>query len=188
MSIPSSSVKAMKNYNAFRTTSPRSIQSPIDTGELTADILFHHPEILESIESIIHHPRSLARPTPQWRPPSQSLPPVLLRTREGESTPPLTLTVSRHRVGERAQARVLGFGEKRVPAYLITVRITSPSGQPVSPALAEAWVRTLVPEDLVSAVHEISSSSAATFVWLVDSSYTPVRSPLSLFEGFSQAA
>lgn len=91
-------------------------------------------------------------------------------------------------MGERAKARVLGYGEKRVPSYLVTVRITDPTGRPVAPSLAEAWVRALVPEELVSAVHEISSSSAATFVWLVDSTYTPVHSPLSLFEGFSQAA
>lgn len=188
MSAPLSTVRAMKNYNSFRTSVPRSTQPSIHAGELTADILFHHSDTLNSVESIIRHPRSLARPTPQWRPPSKSLPSVPLRGEEGESTPPLTLTVSRHRVGERAKARVLGFGEKRVPTYLITVRITSPTGRPVSPAVAEAWVRALVPANLVSAVHEISSSSAATFVWLVDSTYTPVRSPLSLFEGFSQAA
>ncbi|WP_239121793.1 hypothetical protein [Corynebacterium minutissimum] len=178
----------MKNYYSFRTAVPHSTPSSIAAGELTADILFHHADTLNSVESIIRHPRSLARPTPQWRPPSKSLPSVPLRDEEGEATPPLTLTVSRHRVGERVKARVLGFGEKRVPSYLITVRITSPTGQLVSPAIAEAWVRALVPANLVTAVHEISSSSAATFVWLVDSSYTPVRSPLSLFEDFSQAA
>jgi len=188
MSARFSTVRAMKNYYSFRTTVPHSTPSSIAAGELTADILFHHADALNSVESIIRHPRSLARPTPQWRPPSKSLPSVPLRDEEGEATPPLTLTVSRHRVGERVKARVLGFGEKRVPSYLITVRITSPTGQLVSPAIAEAWVRALVPANLVTAVHEISSSSAATFVWLVDSSYTPVRSPLSLFEGFSQAA
>ena len=155
----------MKNYSSIHT--PVQSPSTLSTGELTADILYHHHETLRSIESIIRHPRSLARPTPQWRPPSKVLPPIEIYSGEA---PPLTLTISRHRVGERAKARVLGYGEKRVPS------------------LAEAWVRALVPEELVSAVHEISSSSAATFVWLVDSAYTPVHSPLSLFEGFSQAA
>lgn len=183
MSARISSVWAMKNYSSIHT----SVQSPspLSTGELTADILYHHHETLRSIESIIRHPRSLARPTPQWRPPSKVLPPVEIY---GGEALPLTLTISRHRVGERAKARVLGYGEKRVPSYLVTVRITDPTGRPVAPSLAEAWVRALVPEELVSAVHEISSSSAATFVWLVDSTYTPVHSPLSLFEGLSQAA
>lgn len=173
----------MKNYSSIHT--PVQSPSTLSTGELTADILYHHHETLRSIESIIRHPRSLARPTPQWRPPSKVLPPVEIY---GGEALPLTLTITRHRVGERAKARVLGYGEKRVPSYLVTVRITDPTGHPVAPSLAEAWVRALVPEELVSAVHEISSSSAATFVWLVDSTYTPVHSPLSLFEGFSQAA
>lgn len=183
MSAQASSVCAMKNYSSIH----QSVQSPstLSPGELTTEILYHHHETLRSMESIIRHPRSLARPTPQWRPPSKVLPPVAI---EGGESLPLTFTVSRHRVGERAKARVLGYGEKRVPSYLITVRITDPTGRPVTPSLAEAWVRALVPEELVSAVHEISSSSAATFVWLVDSTYTPVHSPLSLFEGFSQAA
>lgn len=185
MSVPTPNVWAMKNYSSIH----QSVQSPfpadVSTSELTTEILYHHHDTLRSIESVIRHPRSLARPTPQWRPPSKMLPPVDI---QGGESLPLTFTVSRHRVGERAKARVLGYGEKRVPSYLITVRITDPTGRPVSPSLAEAWVRALVPEELVSAVHEISSSSAATFVWLVDSTYTPVHSPLSLFEGFSQAA
>lgn len=179
MSVSPPSVCSMKNYNSIHSTSP----VPPSTAQLTADILFHHDDTLHALDSIMRHPRSLARPTPQWRPPSKALPEV-----PGMSSSELNMTVSRHRAGERARARVLGYGEKRVPSYLITVRVTDPTGRTVSPSLAEAWVRALVPPGLVSAVHEISSSSAATFVWLVDSTYTPVHSPLSLFEGFSQAA
>ena len=54
--------------------------------------------------------------------------------------------------------------------------------------MAEGWVRTLVPAEMVDAVHEVSRGPNATYVWLVDSSFQPVRSPESLFAGLTQAA
>ena len=98
------------------------------------------------------------------------------------------MSITRHRVGSRVKARVRGFGQDRIPAYLITIRITENFGQTVEPAVAEGWVRTLVPAEMVDAVHEVSRGPNATYVWLVDSSYQPVRSPESLFVGLTQAA
>ena len=135
----------------------------------------HEADTLRDIHSILHHPRSLARPTATWRPPGKTLP-------DG-----LRVTVTRHRVGERVKARVLGFGEDREPAYLVTLRITDARGA-VDPVRAEGWVRALVENALVDAVHEIFSGSAATYVWLVDAAHHPVHSPASLFAGFSAAA
>lgn len=87
------------------------------------------------------------------------------------------MSITRHRVGARVKARVRGFGQDRIPAYLITIRITENFGQPVDPAVAEGWIRTLVPAEMVGAVHEVSRGPNATYVWLVDSSYQPVHSP-----------
>ena len=97
------------------------------------------------------------------------------------------MALTRHRVSERVKARVHGFGEEREPAYLLTVRITDSRG-PVDPVRAEGWVRALVENSLIDAVHEVPSGRAATFVWLVDAAYHPVHSPASLFAGFSAAA
>lgn len=133
-------------------------------------------ETLRDLHSILHHPRSLARHPADWRPPSKALP-------GGD----LTMTLTRRRVGERAKARVLGYGGEREPVYLITLRITDPY-RAADPVLAEGWVRALVDEDLIDAVHEVPSGHAVTFVWLVDRNFVPVPSPASLFVGFTQAA
>ncbi len=142
------------------------------------------PVTLADIHSIIHHPRSLARPMATWRPPSKKVPLI-----DGTDTRAmLTLAVTRHRVGDRARARVLGYTGDREPAYLVTVRITDPTGRPVPVDAAEAWIRALVGEEDVHAVHEIGAGHAPTFAWLVDGRYCPVPSPASLFTGASDAA
>lgn len=133
-------------------------------------------ETLRDLHSVLHHPRSLARPTANWRPPGKTLP-------GGD----LTMVLTRHRVGERVKARVLGFGGEREPVYLITVRITD-QFRAVDPVLAEGWIRALVDDALIDCVHEVPSGHAATFVWLVDRHFLPVPSPASLFVGFTQAA
>lgn len=142
---------------------------------IATDLRHRQAETLRDIQSILHHPRSLARPAANWRPPSTTLP-------DG-----LTMTVTRHRVGARVKARILGFGEEREPSYLVTVRITDPDG-PVDPVRAEGWVRALVDNDLVDAVHEVPSGRAATFVWLIDARYLPVHSPAAMFAGLTAAA
>lgn len=157
-----------------------NIQQLQNPSAISANLRAHEATTLRDLHSILHHPRSLARPQANWRPPSKALP-------GGR----LTMALTRHRVGERAKARVLGYesgsrGESE-PVYLITVRITDQRGA-VDPVAAEGWVRALVDNDLIDAVHEVPSGLAATFVWLVDARFTPVHSPASLFVGFAQAA
>ena len=168
--------KAQKN---FPQSTPMFL--PRSASEIAADLLYHEYDTIKSIAAIMHHPRSLARPTPTWRPPIKQLPP----TPGGAD---YSMSITRHRVGARVKARIRGIGESRIPAYLITIRITDNFGQIVDPATAEGWVRTLVPAELAGAVHEISRGPNATYVWLVDSAFKPVRSPESLFAGFQQAA
>lgn len=151
-----------------------------NTREIARTIRSNHADALERFEAVIHHPRSLARPNPTWRPPTRELPRVA-------GGPTLRAAITRRRVGPRAQARIKGFGESHVPAYLIEVRFTDASGYTVNREIAEAWVRALVPTDMISAVHEVYSPTGATFVWLVDGTFTPVYSPASMFEGIAAA-
>jgi len=182
MSSSGSSVMTMHNVQKnFSQSTPMSL--PQSASEIAADLLYHEYDTIKSIAAIMHHPRSLARPTPTWRPPIKQLP-----TLAGGPSGEYCMSITRHRVGARVKARVRGFGQDRIPAYLITIRITENFGQPVEPAVAEGWVRTLVPAEMAGAVHEVSRGPNATYVWLVDSSYQPVHSPESLFAGFSQAA
>ncbi|AKE38902.1 Hypothetical protein NG00_00839 [Corynebacterium camporealensis] len=176
MSTPPASFKTMQNH----IDNPSTVSS-INPTELAADISFHEHASIEALQTILRHPRSLARPTPHWRPPQKKLPGI-------NGNPPLVAAITRHRVGARAKARIRGFGEKRTPAYLISLRITDPTGAAVEPGLAEAWTRALLPAQEIDAVHEIGTGYASTFLWLVDSDYQPVHSPISLFSGFSEAA
>lgn len=139
-----------------------------------------HGDAVASLAAIMHHPRSLARPAATWRPPVKALP------RLGGG-PQLTAAITRRRVGPRARARILGYGETQVPAYLIELRITDSSGLQADRRYTEAWVRALVPEDAVDAVHELPSARAATYVWLVDGQFNPIASPPSMFEGLTAA-
>ena len=148
--------------------------------ELARQIRSNHATTLDRIEAVIHHPRSLARPNPDWRPPTRTLPRV-------DGGPQLNVTITRRRVGPRARARIKGFGERHVPAYLIEVRFTDASGITVDRDIAEAWVRALVPSSMAGAVHEVYSPTGATFVWLVDGTFAPVYSPPSMFEGLAAA-
>ena len=151
-----------------------------NTRELAQQIRSTYSNALNRFDAVIHHPRSLARPTPAWRPPTRELP----RIAHG---PQLKAAVTRRRVGPRAQARIKGFGESHVPAYLIEVRFTDVTGITVDRDLAEAWVRALVPSSMAGAVHEVYSPTGTTFVWLVDGTFTPVYSPASMFEGLAAA-
>ncbi|WP_066527614.1 hypothetical protein [Corynebacterium bouchesdurhonense] len=101
--------------------------------------------------------------------------------------PQLSAAVTRRRVGPRARARIRGYGETQVPAYLVELRITDTSGLPADRRYTEAWVRALVPEDAIDAVHELPAARAASYVWLVDGQFNPIASPPSMFEGLSAA-
>lgn len=172
----------------FITTNPlRSVNRndptllPAHTPEaLSEEIRTRHPETIQSAQAVMHHPRSLSRPTATWRPPVLTLPRVA-------NGPQLTLAVTRRRVGPRARARIQGYGGDHVPAYLLEVRIADATGAQVDPVLAESWVRALIPDDAAHAVHELTGSHAANYVWLVDGTFAPIASPSSLFEGLSAA-
>lgn len=155
----------------------RTISTP---AALAEEIGRRHGGAVDALAAIMHHPRSLARPTATWRPPVKALP------RFGGG-PQLTAAITRRRVGPRARARILGYGETQVPAYLIELRLTDSSGLPADRRYTEAWVRALVPEDAIDAVHELPSARAATYVWLVDGRFNPIASPPSMFEGLTAA-
>lgn len=101
---------------------------------------------------------------------------------------PLTLTLSRHRAGPAARRIVHEFGEQREPAYLITIRITSPEGFKVSSRIAEGWIRAILHGPHNSTVHQLTDEPTPTFCWLIDAHFDPVRSPAALFEYSKNAA
>lgn len=166
-----------------RPASPTSADrtTPAAACEIAATLRHREPATLHDLDSIIHHPRSLARPVASWRPPSKATP-------RAPGVPALSIAVTRHRVGATARQRVLEYGSTRTPAYLISLRITDPRGGRVSSLAAEAWVRALVGESHVRSVHEIGAGQSPTYVWMADGHFTPVRSPASLYAGFSDAA
>ena len=166
-----------------RPASPTSADrtTPAAVCEIAEDLRHREPATLHDLDSIIHHPRSLARPVASWRPPSKATP-------RAPGVPALSIAVTRHRVGATARQRVLEYGSTRTPAYLISLRITDPRGGRVSSLAAEAWVRALVGESHVRSVHEIGAGQSPTYVWMADGHFTPVRSPASLYAGFSDAA
>src|SRR5690625_3464213 len=152
---------------------PRDWSSDVCSSDLSLTV--------DALNSIMRHPRSLNRDIANWRPPIKQLPGVI---DHGD----LTASISRFRVGPRAISRIYGYGERRKPAYLIRLRITDPAGLEVRPEIAEGWVRALIPPHTATAVHEIASGQATTFVWMVDRDYQPLRSPSSMFAGLNQAA
>lgn len=134
---------------------------------------------LERIRGMLIHPRSLARQTPSWRPPAALL--------GGGAHHRVRVEVIRHRVGPLARARLRGYGEKRTPAFLITLRFTEESGAAVPAAVAEPWVAKVLEEYSGFAVHELLGEPTATFCWLADANLTPLYSPASMF-GNTRAA
>lgn len=173
----------MKTTNHFRPNHRAAFRrrAPLTTSDITGRITERHGEVLSRLATTLRHPRSLARPVASWRPVTLPLPSIA-------GLPALSATVTRHRVGPRAKARVRGYDGEREPAYVVSLRLTDPTGSSVDPALGEAWVRALVGEDHVESVHEIDSSEHATYVWLVDGRFVPVTSPATLFTGFTNAA
>ena len=137
-----------------------------DATDIAADITRRHGDVIDRVHAIFHHPRSLARPLPTWRPPGITLPAV-------SGCSPL---------------RVRGFGETREPAYLITARLADPSGGILNAVATEGWIRSFIGGEDADAVHEFSTERAASYVWLVDRNFRPVHSPISMFTGLSNAA
>ncbi|WP_055122905.1 hypothetical protein [Corynebacterium oculi] len=143
----------------------------------------HHSDLLARLRAIMRHPRCLARRQSGqslWRPPVQRLPDPL-------SGGELNVALSRHRMGPRARARIRGFNPHHEAAYLLSLRFSRADGLPVHPAAAEAWVRALLPEGTITAVHEFPGESAPTYRWCVDGRFFPLDSPSSLFTEASAA-
>lgn len=172
----------------------RMIPAPISMPRYSAEqravhIRRSHPETLAAICSTIRHPRSLARSLPSWRPPSIKV----ISAGANKSIRPLeekelNITVTRHRVGPRARNLLQGYGAPKSPAYLVQVRITNPQGFPVSPEIAEGWIRAIIPPECIACVHELTEKTAPTFLWFVDGDFQPMISPASIFQGESKAA
>ncbi|WP_083984385.1 hypothetical protein [Corynebacterium epidermidicanis] len=135
-----------------------------------SQIRVHHSAEIEKFTNVLAHPRSLARPMPTWRPPTIRL------------TDNLQVTVQRHRVGTKVRARLRGFGEHRNPAYVVSVRFTDPTGRPIRPVEAKAWVHAFLPTDSAYSLHELTSESAPTLCWIIDQHFRPLESPTSLFD------
>lgn len=139
------------------------------------------PDTISALGSIMRHPRSLSRPRATWRPPVKKLPALI-------TNHPLNASLTRHRTGIAVRRRLWALGKSRVAAYVMIMRITSPTGTRVNPGVAEGWVRAFVGEEHIECVHELPQESAPTYVWVVDASFTPVKSPAELFTGEHQAA
>lgn len=139
--------------------------------ELADIIRAVHPATLRSLHGLISHPRSLARPTGTWRPPRITIPCVT-----GYDAPHLVATVSRYRADRSTAVSVIAAGATRTPAYVVIVRISRPDGHAVARETAEAWVRALIPELSISAVHELTDESTPTYCWVIDGSYQPLPS------------
>lgn len=140
-----------------------------------------HCTSLETVAMTMKHPRSLARNTASWRPPTIHMP-------AKSAVDPIAITVTRHRVGHLARARIRGYGESRTPAYMIAIRLTSPEGRTIGKTEAETWARALLPDSGRFSVHRIDGLGAPTFCWIVDQHFIPIESPASLFESQRSAA
>lgn len=138
-------------------------------------------EALAAVHGTIHHPRSLARAMATWHPPRVRLPLTA-------DSPEFAVTIVRHRTGGRVRDFVQAFGEDRIPAYLVTVRFSDPTGRPVPTRQADEWVQRFTPGAPESCVHELRGETAPTYCWLVDGSYAPLASPSSLFKERGLAA
>ena len=87
-----------------------------------------------------------------------------------------------------AQQRIRAFVSSRTAVYLVSIRITQVDGGYVNAAASEAWIRSLVGDEHRHAVHEISTGRSLTYLWTTDARFNPIPSPLSMFEGYPQAA
>ena len=137
-------------------------------------------ETIDKVRSMIQHPRSLTRPTAQWRPPVAKL-----HSPPGAS---LNAAISRHRVGPMVSERMRLLGFHNQPAYLVTVRITSPTGKHVPSDVAREWVTAIVGNAHTHAVHELLVDASPTFAWMVDGRFRPVASPAEIFGETESAA
>lgn len=140
-----------------------------------ADLRKRHRDALDTVAMTIRHPRSLARGTASWRPPTIGMAPE-------PGQPALNITITRHRVGATARARIRGYGETRTPAYLVTLRLTSPDVRRISHHEADTWITAILPDTGTYNVHRIDGLGAPTYCWIIDQHFQPLESPASLFQ------
>ncbi|WP_151529924.1 MULTISPECIES: hypothetical protein [Corynebacterium] len=164
-------------------SSSRSGQRPVSTATALALIRRDHPDIVERVASTIHHPRSLARTPSTWRPPTLTLPTV-----EIAGVPELKLNITRYRANPAMAAALAQGPHSPTPAYAVIARFTNPRGDSVPASVSEAWMRSFIPAEASSMVHEILTPTAPTYCWVVDSTYTPLPSPVSFFVQHTSAA
>lgn len=136
---------------------------------------------LGAVAMTIKHPRSLARSTAAWRPPT-------IRMTSIDGLCPINLTITRHRVGHLARARIRGYGETRTPAYMVMVRLTAQDGRAIADIEATTWMKALLPDTGEYSLHQVDGLGAPTFCWVVDQHFTPIESPASLFRAQKTAA
>lgn len=189
MSYPGHSVIRMKNVNAHR-NAPRNTRS-LNAARQEAKSIPHcaeeicrrHPELLERTRAILRHPRSLARPIPQWRPPVIELAPVA-------GMPKLSVAVSRYRVGDKAQARLRLAQDGPVaptPVYLLSCRFSTTGGTPLQADDVNAWMEALLGNRDNSLAYLINDGSALVAAWVVDKDFRAVPTPPELFQRPSAA-
>ena len=97
-------------------------------------------------------------------------------------------TLQRYLVGDAVRARLIAEGVHRSPAYLVTLRLTTPTGARIEPALAEAWAAAIAGPGSGDCVFELTDEPAPTFCWLVERSFLPIPAPDQLFDGHPYAA
>lgn len=185
MSHPGHSVSRMKNVHAPRIT--RSLnaaqQNELTLPQRAEEIRRRHPELLEHARAIVRHPRSLARPIPQWRPPVVELAPVA-------GMPALSVAISRYRVGDKAQARLrLAQSEPTapMPVYLLSCRFTTTSGASLQADDVNAWMEALLGTRDNSLAYLLHDGSALVAAWVVDKDFRAVPTPPELFQRPSAA-
>ncbi|MFV8380845.1 hypothetical protein [Corynebacterium hindlerae] len=154
---------------------------PLSTPDAVAHIRQHSQRALDTVAMTMSHPRSLARETPTWRPPT-----IRMNPEFGLSS--INFTISRRRVGQLARARIRGYGETRTAAYLMTVRLTASDGRQLCHTEAESWIRALLPDAGQYTVHRMAGAGAPTYCWVVDQHFQPIESPASLFHPATSAA
>lgn len=185
MSLPGPSVSRMKNVHTPHNSRPLSTarQNERSFPQRAAEIRLRHPDLLERARAIVRHPRSLARPIPQWRPPVIELSPVA-------GMPELSVAVSRYRVGNKAQARLrLAQSEPTapMPVYLLSCRFTTFAGTPLQSEDVNAWMEALLGSRDNSLAYLLNDGSALVAAWVVDKDFRAVPTPPELFQRPSAA-
>ncbi|MCS4489047.1 hypothetical protein N7326_01905 [Corynebacterium sp. ES2794-CONJ1] len=144
---------------------------PIVMHPTTLDELYND---ISSIWSMIKHPRSLARATGAWRPPRKIV-------GDYPAAPTAIVAVRRYRIGAKAREDIRLYSPGASPAYLISLRLSSPESKFLPHRSAEWWITHIVGARHLECVHELSAEYAPTYCWVVNAQMEPIASPAALF-------